>query len=245
MKTLTSLKNKLSVTFLALACSFVAQGAIAGPVNEMDDHDFIRVTVPEADMADLRLVYAVDGNKVEATAKGGDVVKLHAEGNDILGIQSFTATREGDTTYTLQMGVTQPLGLDHIISFAATGESVTYEGDAPIYINGDNVTVEVVPGGNKDEIINEAPQPIVIDEQVKSFSKVGFLEIRFVAKAPEVDDGGDQDNGDNQDFGDNAEAGSGGCSMVVGATGGSPLSLASFAAVSALGLMLRRRAQRK
>ena len=82
------------------------------------------------------------------------------------------------------------------------------------------------------------------DDQAKSFSKVGFLEIRFVAKAPEVDDG-DQGNGDNQDFGDNAEAGSGGCSMIVGAADGSSLSLAAFAAVSALSLALRRRAQRK
>jgi len=244
MKTLTSLKNKLSVTLLALACSFVAHGAIAGQVNEMNDNDFIRVTVPEADIADLRLVYVIDGNKVEATAKGGDVVKLHAEGNNLLGIQSFTATREGNTSYNLQMGLTQPLGLDHMIEFSSTGENATYDGDAPIYINGNNVTMEVVPGGNKDEIINEAPQPIVIDDQAKSFSKVGFLEIRFVAKAPEVDDG-DQGNGDNQDFGDNAEAGSGGCSMIVGAADGSSLSLAAFAAVSALSLALRRRAQRK
>jgi len=247
MKTMTQLKNKITVTLLALACAFTAQTATAA-VHDMNSNDYIRVTIPEASLADSRLVYAIDGNKVEAFPSHGEVVTFHAEQNDFLAILYFSAQAETADSFLFQMTGTNPVGSDHFIKLKSTGEQVQYDGDSPIYLNAVGATVEVITGGGLDDIVDEIPAPIVIGEESQDFSKAGMLEMRFVVKAAEAPDGdGDANDGGNDDGGELPEGqpASGGCAMVAGVDGGSALNLAGFAAAAALSLGLRRRAARK
>ncbi len=245
MKTLNQLKNKITVTLLALACALTAQTATAA-VHDMKSKDYIRVTIPEASLAEARLVYSIDDNKVEAFPSHGEVVTFHAEQNDLLAILYFSAQAETPDSFLFQMTGTNPVGSDHFVKFKSTGEQVQYDGDSPIYLNAVGATVEVIAGGSLDEIVDEIPAPIVIGEESQDFSKVGMLEMRFVVKSAEVPDG-DANDGGNDDGGELPEGqpASGGCAMVAGVNGGSVLNLAGFAAAAALSLALRRRAARK
>ncbi|MFO1463067.1 MAG: hypothetical protein U1F66_04770 [bacterium] len=251
MKTLENLKKKITLTLLALACGLVAQTAKAMPVlNEMGSSDYVRVTIPEASLAEARIVYTINGEKVEAFPSDGEVVKLHAEKDGILGKLYFSAYEEAEGSFQFQMTGTQPMGLDHYIHFKSTNESAQWDGSQPLYINAVGATVEVVPVGGQDEIINEPPQSILLGDQIQNFSKVGFLEIRFKVQAAEQpEDGQNPDNNDGGNNGDGnvdgPQASSGGCSMLVGASSGSSLNLAAWMALSGLGLTLRRRAARK
>ena len=245
MKTLNTMK-KLTLTLLALACALTAQTATAA-VHEMKSKDYIRVTIPEASLADAQLVYAVDGNKVEAKPSQGEIVTLFAATDDFLGEQFFSAQEETENSFLFQMTGTNPGGASHFIKFKSSGEQVEFEGDAPIYLNAVDAKVEIISGGSLDEIVPVLPDPIVIDAEVKDFSKLGYMEMRFVVEVPQPDPDQNPDGGNDGDNGGNAEgeATSGGCAMVAGATGGSTLSLAGCAVLSALSLALRRRSARK
>lgn len=248
MKSLSKFKNKLTVALLALACGFVAQTASAGEVHEMKSKDYIRITIPEESLADSRLVYGIGGEKVEAFPSHGEVVTLHAEKDDFLGILYFSAYQEAEDTFTFEMTGTNPVGADHFIHFKSTNESAQIEGNIPIYLNAVGAKVEVVAGGSLDEIVPVLPENILIDEQVQDFSKVGMLELRFVVKPTEAPDGeGDANDGGDNNGGDMPELqpATGGCSMLAVAPAGSVLNIAGFAAAAAFGLVLRRRASRK
>lgn len=247
MKTLTQLKNKITVTLLALACAFTAQTATAA-VHDMKSNDYIRVTIPEASLADSRLIYAIDGQKIEAFPSHGEVVTFHAEKDDFLAKLYFSAQAESADSFRFEMTGTDPVGADHFVKFKSTGEQAQYDGDTSIYVNAVGATVEVIPVGGLDVIVPEVPSPILIGEESQDFSKVGMLEMRFVVKSAEAPDGdGDANDGGNDDGGELPEGqpASGGCAMVAGVDGGSALNLAGFAAAAALSLALRRRAARK
>lgn len=216
----SNLKNKISFTLFALALSLVAKSAMA--VTTLDSNDYIRVTVPEASLADSRLVYGIDDQKVEATFQDGDVVELHAEQNDFLGFFSFKTYQEA-SNMNFEFTGTDPIGYDMFIHFSATNESGAINAEVPLVLDAKDAKVEVIQvSANPQDELGLAPT--VLGEDLKNFKMEGVLEIRFVVKPAEQNTDGeanqDENNGDGQgNIEGDGNAASGGCSMIPGAAG--------------------------
>jgi len=220
----SNLKTKLSLTLIALAC-LVGKTALAAPDVILDNNDYLRVTIPQASLANSRLVYASGDNKVEAFPQDGEVVSLHAEwsfmNQPILGHFLFTAEMDDQNNFNLQVTATDPIGYDMIIGFASNEETAFLNTAGPLVFEAVDAKVEVVtvPNG-QDEI---GLPPAVLNGDETEFKMEGVLDIRFVVKAEEpADDQGNGNADQNPGEGDgnvegNGNAASGGCSMIPGA----------------------------
>jgi hypothetical protein len=239
----TQLKNKL-MTLSLLALSFAFAGQAKAETVELDSKDYILVTLPAESADSARLVYGIDGNKVEAFPKSGDVVELNAmiqfdDELPTLGNFLFDGFVEGGNN-TLQITSTDPVGYDMRIKLSSTGETAMIDGGTPLVIEAAGAKAEVVQGGSLDEIQNAPSEPIVLGEQVQSFKQQGVLDIRFVVAQPVDDGNNDQDQGgDNNENQPEAEA-SGGCSMTANAAG-SALNLLGLLPLAGLALARRRK----
>jgi len=245
MKTLKQYKNKIALTLAALSCVFTAHAAFAGETVELNSKDYIRVTIPAESAEQAVMIYAVNDSKTDFHPTNGEVVTLHAEKDGVLGKIRFSAVKDGEGSFMLQMGLTDPIGLDQYLHFSSTDEALIFQDAAPIYVQAPGITMEVVQSGNPDEIINQAPVPLAIDENSQDFSKLGFLEMRFVVQAaPENDPPADPNDGLNQDNPE-VQPSAGGCSMLPGATESNAFGAAALGLFSSLFLVLRRGALKK
>ncbi|HKX13279.1 MAG TPA: hypothetical protein VJP40_09015, partial [bacterium] len=208
---------------------------------ELDSKDYLRVTIPAESAESARLVYGMEGNKVEAFPKDGDVIELNAyimfDETPILGNFLFDGLVEGGNN-TLQITGTDPIGYSMKIRFNSSGQSDDIDSAVPLVLEAAGATVEAVQSGGLDEIQNEPTVPVFFGEQVQSFTQQGVLDIRFVVAQP-VDDGGQDQGGDNNENPPEAEA-SGGCSMAPNAAG-SALNLLGLLPLAGLALARRRK----
>lgn len=238
----TQLKNKLKTLSLVAVSLALAGNALAA--QELGSKDYLRATIPAASAENARLIYGVDGNKVEANLANGDVIELKSEqdsGDDKkLGNFSFLGYTDDIGNNTMSISGIDPLGYDMVIEFKSTGEIVALDDSIPVVLEADGATVEVVQGGGLDEIQQPAPK-VFFGAVAQDFHQNGVLDLRIVIEQP-VDDGnndGQDQGGDNNENQPEAEA-SGGCSMTANAAG-SALNLLGLLPLAGLALARRRK----
>ena len=242
----TQLKNKLALGFLAL--NLVFAGNVAAEEIDLDSKDYLLVTIPAESAESARLIYGVDGNKAEAFPKDGEVIEINAQleqdGGPVLGNFHFLGYLDGSNNNTLEIGMTNPIGYQIHMKFKSSGEKFEIESQVPIVLEATGATLEVVQGGDLDEVQNAPDEKVFFTAEAQEFYQAGVMDIRFVVQQPETDDdqnpdqGGD-DNADNDENQPEAEA-SGGCSMVSNAAG-SALNLLALLPMAGLALAFRRK----
>ncbi|HEX5033590.1 MAG TPA: hypothetical protein VFW62_03850, partial [bacterium] len=206
----TQRKHQLALGLLALNLIFAGQAMAELKSVDLDSADHLLVTIPAESAESTRLIYSIDDSKVEAFPKDGEVIELSAElkfeGGSWLGDFSFLGYTDVSANNVLEIIGTDPIGYGMNIKFKSTSEKAEISSAFPLTLEAPGAKVEVVFGGDVDEIENSPSDPITFFDEAREFHQDGVLDIRFVVEQAPIDDGANDDQSQPE--------ASGGCSML-------------------------------